>query len=310
MPNRSRQDWQNFLGFAREETALIAPVREIHSRTGIVRPYYPERLRSALRKTIEAVRGTPDPDLADTLACKAESCLREKFTDTSRALVEEVQDVLEDVLLDSGEKDLAKGFILYRAQHSVLRGNQKLVVNVGDTVEGYLSGSDWRTKENVTANYWLRNVYSEAIAEVHQNADFHLHDLSMLSGYCAGWSLRQLIEEGFGGVPEKIASRPGRHLSTLANQMVNFLGVLQNEWAGAEALSSFDTYLAPFVKVDSLGRDETRQCLQSFIFGVNTPVAGEAKLPLPTLRWRLDRPHRSQGPAGNRRWYRATFHLR
>ncbi len=212
--------------------------------------------------------------------------------------------MIETVLIETTQVDLAKAFILYRAKHASIRDAKKLMLNITETMEGYLSGSDWRVKENanvnfslgglilhnsgtLTANYWLKNVYPEAIAEAHQNADFHLHDLSMFSGYCAGWSLRQVISEGLGGVNDKITSKPAKHLSTLVNQIVNFLGVMQNEWAGAQALSSFDTYLAPFVKADKLSYDEVVQSVQSFIFGVNTPSRWGSQAPFTniTLDW-------------------------
>ena len=155
-------------------------------------------------------------------------------------------------------------------------------------VNSYLKVEDWRVKENstvtysvgglilsnsgaITANYWLSEVYDDEIANAHRNADLHIHDLSMLTGYCAGWSLKQLIQEGLGGIPGKITSSPAGHLSTLCNQMVNFLGIMQNEWAGAQAFSSFDTYLAPFVRADNLSYKEVKQCVQSFVYGVNTP---------------------------------------
>jgi anaerobic ribonucleoside-triphosphate reductase len=176
--------------------------------------------------------------------------------------VEEIQDLVESVLFEAGHLDLAKAYILYRAKHETMRDTRKLSLDISETMEGYLLGADWRVKENanvhfslgglilhnsgtLTANYWLKNVYPEAISEAHMNGDFHIHDLSMFSGYCAGWSIRQLIEEGLGGVTGKIASKPAKHLSTLVAQIVNFLGVMQNEWAGAQAFSSFDTYLAP-----------------------------------------------------------------
>ncbi|HOX33437.1 MAG TPA: ribonucleoside triphosphate reductase, partial [Spirochaetales bacterium] len=193
---------------------------------------------------------------------------------------------------------------LYRAKHEAMRDAARLTLDINTTMDGYLSQADWRVKENanvnyslgglilhnsgtVTANYWLRNIYPEEIAAAHREADFHIHDLSMFSGYCAGWSLRQLIAEGLGGIPDKISSKPASHLSTLVQQMVNFLGVLQNEWAGAQALSSFDTYLAPFVRKDALGEAEVRQCMQSFLFGVNTPSRWGSQAPFTnvTLDW-------------------------
>ncbi|RKX74265.1 MAG: ribonucleoside triphosphate reductase, partial [Spirochaetes bacterium] len=198
----------------------------------------------------------------------------------------------------------AKAYIIYRARHEVIRDTRKLMLDINSTMDGYLSRSDWRVNENanvnfslgglilhnsgtITANYWLKNIYPEEIAEAHKNADFHIHDLSMFSGYCAGWSLRQLIMEGLGGVPDKITSSPSRHLSTLIQQIVNFLGIMQNEWAGAQALSGFDTYLAPFVKADSLSFKDVKQCIQSFIFGVNTPSRWGSQAPFTniTLDW-------------------------
>jgi ribonucleoside-triphosphate reductase len=301
-----RSDWQNFLGFTREEIAPVNPVRAIVARSGESKPYDPSRIRATLTKTLEGVRGASDPELVEQLARRVESLLREKASQSpdDAAHVEEVQDLLETVLIEAAQVDLAKAFILYRARHAAIRDAKKLMLDISETMEGYLSGSDWRVKENanvnfslgglilhnsgtLTANYWLKNVYPEAIAEAHQNADFHIHDLSMFSGYCAGWSLRQLIADGLGGVSDKISSKPARHLSTLVNQIVNFLGILQNEWAGAQALSSFDTYLAPFVKADKMGFDEVRQAVQSFIFGVNTPSRWGSQAPFTniTLDW-------------------------
>jgi ribonucleoside-triphosphate reductase (formate) len=189
----------------------------------------------------------------------------------------------------------------------------KIVIDTTELMNGYLDKKDWRVKENanvgyslgglilhnsgaITANYWLENIYNPAISEAHRNGDLHIHDLSMFSGYCAGWSLRQLIVEGLGGVPHKITSGPARHLSTLIQQMVNFLGVLQNEWAGAQAFSSFDTYLAPFIKVDNLSYKEVKQCIQSFVFGVNTPSRWGSQAPFTniTLDWMVPSDLRDQ----------------
>ncbi|MDR1095048.1 MAG: ribonucleoside triphosphate reductase [Spirochaetaceae bacterium] len=218
--------------------------------------------------------------------------------------VEEIQDLVENALIESHEAPVAKAYILYRARHEAMRDAKRLMLDIDATMDGYLKQSDWRVNENanvnyslgglilhnsgtVTANYWLKNIYSEEIAEAHRNADFHIHDLSMFSGYCAGWSFRQLIEEGLGGVPDKITSKPAKHLSTLMQQAVNFLGCLQNEWAGAQAFSSFDTYIAPFVKADKMTDKEVKQCLQSFVFGVNTPSRWGSQAPFTnvTLDW-------------------------
>ena len=218
--------------------------------------------------------------------------------------VEDIQDSVENVLIEIGYKDVAKSYMLYRKQHENLRDMKSTELDYKKTVDNYLKVNDWRVKENstvtysvgglilsnsgtVTANYWLSEVYDKEIADAHKNADIHIHDLSMLSGYCAGWSLKQLIKEGLGGVVGKITSSPARHLSTLCNQMVNFLGIMQNEWAGAQAFSSFDTYLAPFVKVDNLSYKEVKQCIQSFIYGVNTPSRWGTQAPFTniTLDW-------------------------
>jgi len=303
----SRNAWQDFLGFTREEIAPVSPIPAVLSRSGQTEPFDVERIRETLAKTVEGVRGAADPELVTALTNQVTRRLTENQAARHTAPVpgvEEIQDLIETILVETAQVDLAKAFILYRARHAALRDAKKLMLNITETMEGYLSGSDWRVKENanvnfslgglilhnsgtLTANYWLKNVYPEAIAEAHQNADFHLHDLSMFSGYCAGWSLRQVIAEGLGGVSDKITSKPAKHLSTLVNQMVNFLGVMQNEWAGAQALSSFDTYLAPFVKVDRLSYDEVAQSVQSFIFGVNTPSRWGSQAPFTniTLDW-------------------------
>jgi ribonucleoside-triphosphate reductase len=218
--------------------------------------------------------------------------------------IEEIQDLVENALVEARETAVAKAYILYRAKHEAIRDAKKLMLDIDSTMDGYLRQSDWRVNENanvnyslgglilhnsgsITANYWLKNIYPPEIAEAHRNADFHIHDLSMFSGYCAGWSLRQLIAEGLGGVPDKITSKPAKHLSTLMQQAVNFLGCLQNEWAGAQAFSSFDTYIAPFVKADGLSDREIKQCLQSFVFGVNTPSRWGSQAPFTniTLDW-------------------------
>ena len=211
---------------------------------------------------------------------------------------------MENVLIQAGYADVAKAYILYRTQHQKLRNISATMLDYKELVNQYVKATDWRVKENstvtysvgglilsnsgaITANYWLSEVYDSEIAKAHQNADIHLHDLAMLTGYCAGWSLRQLIKEGLGGVPGKITSSPASHLATLCNQMVNFLGIMQNEWAGAQAFSSFDTYLAPFVRVDNLSYDAVKKCIESFIYGVNTPSRWGTQAPFSniTLDW-------------------------
>lgn len=301
------QDWKDFLGFAKEEIQPVRTIRRVVKRNGELQSYDPARIWAAVNKTMEAVRGHADEELLNTLTQSVERKITEVLATrhpNSAMAVEEIQDLVENTLMLEGQMDLAKAYILYRARHQELRDAKKLMLNISETMEGYLAGSDWRVKENanvnfslgglilhnsgtLTANYWLKNVYPEAIAEAHVHADFHIHDLSMFSGYCAGWSLRQLIQDGLGGVSEKITSKPAKHLMTLVSQMVNFLGVMQNEWAGAQALSSFDTYLAPFVKADGLGYKEVKQCIQSFIFGVNTPSRWGSQAPFTniTLDW-------------------------
>ena len=241
--------------------------------------------------------------LTDKVEEKLKAVMANRYAHSIPA-IEEIQDIVELVLIEQQEAALAKAYILYRAKREAVRDTESLMLNINSTMDGYLSQSDWRVKENanvnfslgglilhnsgtITANYWLKNIYTPEIAEAHKTAAFHLHDLSMFSGYCAGWSLRQLIEEGLGGVPDKITSKPPKHLSTLIQQIVNFLGIMQNEWAGAQAFSSFDTYLAPFVKADSLSDASVKQCLQSFVYGVNTPSRWGSQAPFTniTLDW-------------------------
>jgi ribonucleoside-triphosphate reductase len=242
--------------------------------------------------------------LALYLAKNVEESIGQKFHPNSIPAVEEIQDIVEKVLIEQGHAKIAKAYILYREQHRRLRSTKDLVLDIANTMDGYLQKEDWRVKENsnvnyslgglilhnsgaITANYWLENIYNHDISSAHRNGDIHIHDLSMFSGYCAGWSLRQLISEGLGKVKGKISSRPPKHLSTLVQQMVNFLGILQNEWAGAQAFSSFDTYLAPFVRADRLSYKDVKQQIQSFIFGVNTPSRWGSQAPFTniTLDW-------------------------
>ncbi|MBR3849812.1 MAG: ribonucleoside triphosphate reductase, partial [Oscillospiraceae bacterium] len=246
-----------------------------------------QKISAALTKAFEAQNKQFHPSIIDMLALRVTADFEPKVKDGNIA-VEDIQDSAEKVLSEAGYADVAKAYILYRKQREKVRNVNSALLNYKDLVDNYLQINDWRVKENstvtysvgglilsnsgaITANYWLSEIYDKEIADAHRNADIHIHDLSMLTGYCAGWSLKQLIQEGLGGVPGKITSAPAGHLSTLCNQMVNFLGIMQNEWAGAQAFSSFDTYLAPFVKVDNLSQKEVKQCIQSFIYGVNTP---------------------------------------
>ena len=262
-----------------------------------------QKISKAISKAFDACNKPVHPDVLDMLALKVTAHFTPKVKDGLVA-IEDIQDSAEAVLMQSGFEDVAKAYVLYRKQQEKNRNIGGTFLDYKDTVNKYLNVSDWRVKENstvtysigglilsnsgaITANYWLSEVYSKEIGEAHKNADIHIHDLSMLSGYCAGWSLKQLIQEGLGGVPGKITSKPAAHLSTLCNQMVNFLGIMQNEWAGAQAFSSFDTYLAPFVKVDNLSYKDVKQCLQSFIYGVNTPSRWGTQAPFTniTLDW-------------------------
>ncbi|MBR5539890.1 MAG: ribonucleoside triphosphate reductase, partial [Clostridia bacterium] len=261
------------------------------------------KISAAMTKAFDALEKNYHPTVINLLALQVTSAFEPKIKDGVIS-VEEIQDCVEQVLSEAGYSDVAKAYILYRKQREKIRNVNSALLNYKDLVDNYLQINDWRVKENstvtysvgglilsnsgaITANYWLSEIYDDEIAEAHRSAALHLHDLSMLTGYCAGWSLKQLIQEGLGGVPGKITSSPASHLSTLCNQMVNFLGIMQNEWAGAQAFSSFDTYLAPFVKVDNLTQKEVKQCIQSFVYGVNTPSRWGTQAPFSniTLDW-------------------------
>ena len=261
------------------------------------------KITGAIQLAFEACETNTNQSIIDFLALKVTADFAGKVKDDLIA-VEDIQDSVESVLIQAGYADVAKAFILYRRQREKLRNVKGTLVDYKTIVDDYLKINDWRVKENstvtysvgglilsnsgaITANYWLSEVYDKEIAEAHRNADIHIHDLSMLTGYCAGWSLKQLIKEGLGGVTGKITSAPAKHLATLCNQMVNFLGIMQNEWAGAQAFSSFDTYLAPFVKYDNLNYDQVKKCLESFIYGVNTPSRWGTQAPFSniTLDW-------------------------
>ena len=272
-------------------------------RDGRVADFNISKIKDAITMAFDACDKQYHPDTTDFLALKVTADFEPKIED-GKISVENIQDSVESVLIKAGYDEVAKAYILYRKQHEKMRNINATMLDYKSIVDNYLKVADWRVKENstvtysvgglilsnsgaITANYWLSEVYDEEIGNAHRNADIHIHDLSMLTGYCAGWSLKQLIQEGLGGVPGKITSSPASHLSTLCNQMVNFLGIMQNEWAGAQAFSSFDTYLAPFVKVDNLSYKEVKQCIQSFIYGVNTPSRWGTQSPFTniTLDW-------------------------
>jgi ribonucleoside-triphosphate reductase (formate) len=278
-------------------------ISTIRKRDGKLVPYDNYKIANVIFKAAQAVGGN-DFGQAISLAKQVEDVINSRFHSNSIPAVEEIQDIVEKVLIEQGHARVAKAFILYREQHRRSRSTRDVLLDIVNTMDGYLKQQDWRVHENsnvnyslgglilhnsgaVTANYWLENIYPHEISDAHRNGEIHLHDLSMFSGYCAGWSLRQLIAEGLGGVKNKISSRPAKHLSTLIQQMVNFLGILQNEWAGAQAFSSFDTYLAPFVREDNLSFEELKQNIQSFIFGVNTPSRWGSQAPFTniTLDW-------------------------
>ena len=261
------------------------------------------KIETAIGKAFEEVHRTTDHSILELLALRTTANFEGKIKDGIIG-IEDIQDSVEVVLIQAGYVDVARAYMNYRRLHQSMRDLKKTEINYASIVDKYLNLNDWRVKENstvtysvgglilsnsgaVTANYWLSQIYDQEIADAHRNADIHIHDLSMLTGYCAGWSLKQLIQEGLGGVPGKITSAPARHLMTLCNQMVNFLGIMQNEWAGAQAFSSFDTYLAPFVKVDNLTYKQVKQCIQSFIYGVNTPSRWGTQAPFTnvTLDW-------------------------
>ena len=275
----------------------------VKKRDGKIVRFDIKKISEAMEKAFDSVDRESCDSILDMLALKVCADFEDKIHD-GIIEVENIQDSVEKVLSDNGFADVAKSYILYRKERERLRNVKNTVIDYKKVVDNYLKVEDWRVKENstvtysigglilseagsITANYWLSEVYDEEISNSHRQADIHIHDLSMLSGYCAGWSLKQLIEEGLGGIPGRITSSPAKHLSTLCNQMVNFLGIMQNEWAGAQAFSSFDTYLAPFVKVDNLSYHEVKQCIQSFIYGVNTPSRWGTQAPFTniTLDW-------------------------
>ena len=276
---------------------------QVVKRNGKTVDFDISKISKAITLAFEACDKKYNPDVIDLIALRVTSHFEPKVKG-DKVAVEDIQDSVETVLAQAGYEDVAKAYILYRRQREKLRNMKSTILDYKALVDSYVKSTDWRVKENstvtysvgglilsnsgaITANYWLSEIYDDEIAQAHQNADLHLHDLSMLTGYCAGWSLRQLIEDGLGGITGKISSAPAKHLATLCNQMVNFLGIMQNEWAGAQAFSSFDTYLAPFVKTDNLSYDQVKKCIESFVYGVNTPSRWGTQAPFSniTLDW-------------------------
>ena len=276
---------------------------QVVKRDGETAEFCLKKITEAIKKAFRATGNEFNDEILELLSLRVTADFRPRMKDGSIS-VEEIQDSVEHVLEQTGYTDVAKAYILYRKQREKIRSMNSALLNYKDVVNSYVKVEDWRVKENstvtysvgglilsnsgaVTANYWLSEIYDQEIADAHRNADIHIHDLSMLTGYCAGWSLKQLLMEGLGGIPGKITSAPAKHLSVLCNQMVNFLGIMQNEWAGAQAFSSFDTYLAPFVKADHLSYGEVKKCIESFIYGVNTPSRWGTQAPFSniTLDW-------------------------
>ena len=276
---------------------------QVVKRDGEIAEFRLDKIAEAVKKAFDATENEYSSDMLDLLALRVTSDFQKKIV-KGKVSVEDIQASVENVLIQAGYSDVAKSYILYRKQREKIRNMKSTILDSKEIVNSYVKVEDWRVKENstvtysvgglilsnsgaVTANYWLSEIYDTEIAEAHRNADIHIHDLSMLTGYCAGWSLKQLIKEGLGGIEGKITSSPAKHLSVLCNQMVNFLGIMQNEWAGAQAFSSFDTYLAPFVKADSLSYPEVKKCVESFIYGVNTPSRWGTQAPFSniTLDW-------------------------
>ena len=276
---------------------------QVIKRDGSKADFTLTKINDAIMKAFTATQMSYNNDIIDLLALRVTADFQKKV-ENGEVHVEDIQDSVERVLGQAGYEEVAKAYILYRKQREKMRTMKSTILDYKDVVNSYVKVEDWRVKENstvtysvgglilsnsgaVTANYWLSEIYDEEIAEAHRNADIHIHDLSMLTGYCAGWSLKQLIKEGLGGITGKITSAPAKHLSVLCNQMVNFLGIMQNEWAGAQAFSSFDTYLAPFVKVDNLNYPEVKKCIEAFIYGVNTPSRWGTQAPFSniTLDW-------------------------
>ena len=276
---------------------------QVVKRDGQIVGFDISKISAAIKKAFDSIEKPYDDNVIDFISLKVTAAFSSKVKD-GKIAVEDIQDSVEEVLGEAGYGDVAKSYILYRKQREKMRNMKSTILDYKGVVDNYLKLNDWRVKENstvtysvgglilsnsgaITANYWLSEIYDEEIANAHRSCDIHIHDLSMLTGYCAGWSLKQLIQEGLGGIPGKITSSPASHLATLCNQMVNFLGILQNEWAGAQAFSSFDTYLAPFVKKDHLTYNEVKKCIESFIYGVNTPSRWGTQAPFSniTLDW-------------------------
>lgn len=276
----------------------VSQPRSVVKRDGRVAPFDPAKIWSAIARAGQAT-GEFDETLAGRLTGQVVKILAYKYQGNAPQ-IEAIQDVVEQVLVSNDFFKTARAYIVYRESHRRLRQDRKTMVDVEASINEYLNRLDWRVNANanqgyslgglilnvsgkVVANYWLNHVYPPDVGEAHRNGDFHIHDLDMLSGYCAGWSLRMLLQEGLNGVPGKVEAGPPRHFSSAVGQIVNFLGTLQNEWAGAQAFSSFDTYMAPFVRLDNLRYEEIKQCIQELIYNLNVPSRWGTQTPFTNL---------------------------
>jgi ribonucleoside-triphosphate reductase (formate) len=275
----------------------LAP-REVIKRSGDRAPFDAKKIESALQRA-GAATGEFDAEEGALLAAQVRKVLMFRFHGRAPQ-IEQIQDVVEQTLVAANHQQTARAYIVYREKHATLRRDRQTLVDVNASVSEYLSRSDWRVNANanqgyslgglilnvagkVTANYWLSHVYTPEIGEAHRSGDLHIHDLDMLSGYCAGWSLRTLLHEGLNGVPGKVEAGPARHMSSAVGQVVNFLGTLQNEWAGAQAFSSFDTYMAPFIRKDGMTYAQVRQCIQELVHNLNVPSRWGTQTPFTNL---------------------------
>ncbi len=276
---------------------------EVKKRDGKQVPFQMDKISEAMKKAFDSEDVMIDDSTMELLSLRVVAQMSSYIKDGIIS-VEDIQDAVEVVLIQTGYVKVARAYILYRRQRKKARDAVNTLIDYSKVVNDYVKVEDWRVKENstvtysvgglilsnsgaITANYWLSEIYDDEVSHAHRSGAMHIHDLSMLTGYCAGWSLRQLLLQGLGGVTGKISSAPAKHLATLCNQMVNFLGIMQNEWAGAQAFSSFDTYLAPFIKTDNLSFEQVKKSIESFIYGVNTPSRWGTQAPFSniTLDW-------------------------
>lgn len=294
-------------------STLTSLPREVINRSGQRAPFDAERIHAALARAGQA-SGEYGADEAALLTAQVTKVLIHRFHGEAPT-IEQIQDVAEQTLIAANHLATARAYIVYREQHALLRTDRQTLVDVESSINEYLTRADWRVNANanqgyslgglilnvagkVTANYWLSHVYTPEIGEAHRSGDLHIHDLDMLSGYCAGWSLRTLLHEGLNGVPGKVEAGPPKHMSSAVGQIVNFLGTLQNEWAGAQAFSSFDTYMAPFVRIDAMDYAQVRQCIQELVYNLNVPSRWGTQTPFTNLTfdWTCPEDLREQVP--------------